>query len=81
MNVQLTNILKELFELSRPKKRLISVTADALFVFVALWATYALRLETWLWQPGWGHGLVFLATVTVTIAVFVRLGLYRAIIR
>lgn len=81
MNVQLTNILKELFELSRPKKRLISVTADALFVFVALWAAYALRLETWLWQPGWGHGLVFLATVTVTIVVFVRLGLYRAIIR
>lgn len=81
MNAQLANILKKLFELSRPKKRLISVAADAVFIFVAFWAAYALRLEDWLWRPNLGQGVVFAVTAMVTIMVFIRLGLYRAIIR
>src|SRR5690554_2942339 len=81
MNDQLANAVKKLFELSRPQKRMISVTADLLFVFISLWIAYALRLETWLWRPTWNHVPVFFVTGVITIAVFVRLGLYRAVIR
>ncbi|MBK1850291.1 polysaccharide biosynthesis protein [Marinobacter sp. 1-4A] len=81
MNDQLAHALKKLFELSRPQKRMISVTADLIFVFLSLWVAYALRLETWLWRPTWSHLPVFFVTGVITIAVFVRLGLYRAVIR
>ena len=67
--------------LPRVHKRLISVASDMVVLFFAIWASFALRLEQDLWIPTRDHMLVAAITVVFTIAVFIRLGLYRAVIR
>lgn len=81
MRVPLARLKNWLFELPRSQKRFISVVADLVFVLGTLWAAFALRLEDWLWQPTSGHLWVFSVTALATIAAFIRLGLYRAVIR
>jgi FlaA1/EpsC-like NDP-sugar epimerase len=70
-------------ELPRPAKRVISICADVLMMPIALWAAMSLKagypllsLAHWLtdWQA-------YVAVVAVSIPAFVRLGLYRAVIR
>jgi len=68
-------------DMPRVYKRLISVAFDMVILFFAIWAAFALRLEQDLWIPTRGHMLVAGITVVFTIAVFIRLGLYRAVIR
>lgn len=67
--------------LPRLQKRLVSVSVDALALSFALWASFALRLEESLWLPNQGQLLVSALTVVFTLGVFVRLGLYRAVVR
>ena len=73
------NYISRTIELPRPTKRIISISADALMTPAALWAAMSLkagypvsRLEDW---PA------YLAVVAVCIPTFMRLGLYRAVIR
>ncbi|WP_165855400.1 polysaccharide biosynthesis protein [Marinobacter sp. JSM 1782161] len=70
-----------LFELPRPYKRLVSVVSDLFFVSLALWSSYALRFEDLSWLPDGRQYLAFAATACITIFAFIRLGLYRAVIR
>jgi len=74
-------MIKVFLNLPRVQKRLISVTSDMVVLLVAIWAAFALRLEQQLWVPDKGHVMVAAITVIFTIAVFIRLGLYRAVIR
>ncbi len=67
--------------LSRLHKRVISLISDALFLSFSLWAAYALRFENMLWLPSKPQMLLGAATILVTLYAFMRLGLYRAIIR
>jgi len=67
--------------LSRVHKRLVSVFADVVVLFFALWSAFSLRLEQQFWVPDQGQLIVSGLTVVFTIAVFVKLGLYRAVIR
>ncbi|WP_026305952.1 nucleoside-diphosphate sugar epimerase/dehydratase [Thioalkalivibrio sp. ALMg9] len=73
--------LESLFKLPRSKKRWLMVMADTVMLPLALWSGFAIRLaepfppimlETW-----WLFPLV----VLVGIPLFVRLGLYRAVVR
>ena len=50
-------------------------------LFASIWAAFALRLEQHLWVPNWDQAVVAAITVVFTIGVFIRLGLYRAVIR
>ncbi len=80
--IKVLNSLKTfLFELPRSQKRLISVSADSLFIILALWAAFSLRFETLNWMPSDKQLIVFGLTVVTSIVAFVRLGLYRAVIR
>lgn len=81
MAATLNRLKHWLFELPRPHKRLISVLADTFFIFLALWGAHALRFEDFTWVPDDRQVLVFFSTAFVSIFVFVRLGLYRAVIR
>ena len=74
-------MFQRFLNLSRVHKRLISVFADVAVLFFALWAAFSLRLEQQLWVPDRGQLIVSGLTVVITIAVFVNLGLYRAVIR
>ncbi|MFL1484438.1 polysaccharide biosynthesis protein [Marinobacter sp. LN3S78] len=74
-------MLQAFLNLSRNKKRLISVLSDTVFLSFALWASFALRLEESTWLPSTDQLLVCGLTVGVSLVIFVKLGLYRAIIR
>ena len=74
-------MFKSFLGLPRLHKRLVSVSVDALALSFALWASFALRLDESLWLPNRGQLLVTALTVVFTLGVFVRLGLYRAIVR
>ena len=74
-------MLDAFLELPRFHKRLISVVSDALFLFLALWAAFALRLEEPAWVPEARQIVASAITVGLTIGFFIKLGLYRAVIR
>ena len=67
--------------LPRLQKRLVSVASDVFALFFALWAAFALRLEQQFWVPSQDQVVVSALTVVFTIGVFVKLGLYRAVVR
>tara|TARA_Y100001001_G_scaffold125633_1_gene124128 strand:- start:770 stop:2710 length:1941 start_codon:yes stop_codon:yes gene_type:complete len=74
-------MFEKFLNLPRFQKRLISVAADAIALFFALYAAFSLRLDQQLWVPSREHMVISGLTVVFTIAVFIRLGLYRAVIR
>ncbi|MBY5937628.1 polysaccharide biosynthesis protein [Marinobacter hydrocarbonoclasticus] len=74
-------MINKILGLSRPVKRFVSVVTDALLLSFAAWAAFALRFEDLAWVPSNKQFLVSFATVLVTIAAFIKLGLYRAVIR
>jgi len=62
-------------------KRILLIAFDVVALMIALWASYALRLADW--TPAVTEDRVVLAILApvVAIPVFVRMGLYRAVIR
>lgn len=77
----LTEVFARLFELPRPAKRGIQIAFDLAAMVASFWVAMVLRLDgikTSLQPESWA---VLLLVAPVTIFVFVRLGLYRAVIR
>ena len=77
----ITALITRLFQLPRAQKRLIQIAFDAGAIALAFWLAMVLRLEgvgTGITLESWS---VLIAVVPVTILVFIRLGLYRAVIR
>ncbi|AOY87141.1 nucleoside-diphosphate sugar epimerase [Marinobacter salinus] len=74
-------MFERFLNLSRFQKRLVSVAADCLALFFALYAAFSLRLDQQLWVPSQEHIVISGLTVFFTIGVFIRLGLYRAVVR
>jgi FlaA1/EpsC-like NDP-sugar epimerase len=66
-------------EWSRPTKRIISVFADATMMPLALWGAISLKAGYPVFSST--HWLDYAVVVAISIPVFVRLGLYRAVIR
>jgi FlaA1/EpsC-like NDP-sugar epimerase len=66
-------------ELSRPVKRLISVCTDCLMIPLALWTAISLKAGYPIFdRKEWP---AFVAVVVVSLPIFIRAGLYRAVIR
>lgn len=76
-----SKLINKILALSRPAKRAVSVVVDLILLSVAIWAAFALRFESYTWMPTDKQLLVSIATVVVTIGAFIKLGLYRAVIR
>ncbi|TGN39919.1 polysaccharide biosynthesis protein [Marinobacter confluentis] len=74
-------MIKHLLRMSRHQKRRIFVVLDMLALAFSLWAAYALRLEDPFWLPDAPQALTLLVTIVFTVAVFIRFGLYRAVVR
>lgn len=78
--MKLEKIKSQVFHLSRWQKRLIMICSDIVMIPFALWASFALRLSSW--TPVLNDGVwLLLAAPIISIPVFIRLGLYRAVIR
>ncbi|NOY72926.1 MAG: polysaccharide biosynthesis protein, partial [Gammaproteobacteria bacterium] len=72
---------KKLNNFSRNTKRSLLVAIDIIALPVALWTGYALRLGEW-WPQGMGSAWwLFVAAPLVAVPIFIRMGLYRAVLR
>jgi FlaA1/EpsC-like NDP-sugar epimerase len=68
--------------LPRRKKRLIQVSTDVLVVWCALWLAFVVRLGVdEMINPFFDHLWLFLAAPVVAIPLFIRFGMYRAVMR
>ena len=75
---------KKLVSLPRWMKRITLLSTDVVLLIAALWLSFSLRLGVWYWPPGGiGNDLFWLVLLVpvVAIPIFIRFGLYRAIIR
>ena len=73
--------LETLLSLPRNVKKTFFVIHDVLMIFIAFWFAQSLRVQysdEWASMANW---LAFGSTAFLTIALFVRLGLYRAVTR
>lgn len=65
---------------SRPIKRLFVLMADVLVCLISTWIAFALRLDAWFDFSG-AQWRVFAIAATISLPIFFRHGLYRAIFR
>lgn len=70
-----------LLNASRRNKRLISIIYDILAVMFSLYLAIALRLDSVIFTVGLDEVFSLLVTVAVTIFSFIKLGMYRAVLR
>jgi FlaA1/EpsC-like NDP-sugar epimerase len=71
-----------LLGLPRRQKRLIQVLTDILLVWIALWMAFVVRLGVdELINPFVQHVWLFLSAPAVAIPLFIRFGMYRAVMR
>ncbi|MFA5019447.1 MAG: polysaccharide biosynthesis protein, partial [Methylobacter sp.] len=66
--------------LPRQKKAFILISADVFFAVFALWAALSLRWGE-LYIPKSGEWYLFAAAPVIAVPIFIKMGLYRAIIR
>ncbi|MDD2046493.1 polysaccharide biosynthesis protein [Pseudomonas putida] len=72
------------FLVARPRrqKRLIQVATDVVLIWVALWLAFIVRLGIDdLYNPLEAHFWLFLSAPVVAIPLFIRFGMYRAVMR
>lgn len=70
-----------LHAMSRTGKRAISVAADSLLITMAYWGAYWVRLEKLTPISSSVHWALLMLLIPVSIFCFIRLGLYRAVLR
>jgi FlaA1/EpsC-like NDP-sugar epimerase len=66
--------------LKRGKKAFILINADVIFTFLALWAAFSVRWGEF-YLPKSNEWSLFLVAPMIAVPIFIRMGLYRAIIR
>ncbi|MBM5461589.1 polysaccharide biosynthesis protein [Pseudomonas sp. P66] len=71
-----------LLALPRKQKRLIQVATDVILVWFALWLAFIVRLGIDdLYNPFVAHTWLFISAPVIAIPLFVRFGMYRAVMR
>lgn len=76
------SLRERLLGIRRRYKRLLQVSADILLIWLAVWLAFVLRMGSDdLVQPLGGHAWLFVAAPLLAIPLFIRMGLYRAVLR
>lgn len=71
-----------LVNLPRRHKRLLQVVTDVVLVWASLWLAFVVRLgDSKAIEPLTGHFWLFLAAPVIAIPLFIRFGMYRAVMR
>lgn len=73
--------VRALFSTQRKNKRLITMAYDAIAIMLSLYIAMSLRLNNWMFEISHKEVLSFVVTICVTLYSFVRLGMYRAVLR
>ena len=74
-------LLKMIINLSRPQKRLVTLLIDFTFIVSAFWLSLMVGLDSFtpIYVPvNW---LLLLIVLSVSLLAFIKLGLYRAVLR
>jgi len=78
----LPTLRERLLALSRTQKRILQLGADIVLIWVGLLLAFYMRLDDLaLIDPLHGHAWLFLMAPIVSLPIFVRMGLYRAVMR
>lgn len=72
---------KHLVALPRRYKRSLQVVTDVFLVWLALWMAFVVRLGFEMRNPLEGHLWLFTSASVVAIPIFIRFGMYRAVMR
>lgn len=75
------NTMDWLFRQPRSVKRIISLALDSTFITLAYWGAYILRLEELSLLASPKHWVMLAVILPLTLMCFIRLGLYRAVLR
>ncbi|MCC5881204.1 MAG: polysaccharide biosynthesis protein [Halomonas sp.] len=75
------NLLQTLFRLPRRQKRTIQLVVDCVMITVSFLLAMLLRLESWTPLTEARTWLALLLLVPLSLAIYIRLGFYRAVIR
>lgn len=71
-----------LLNLPRRQKRLIQVATDVVLIWIALWMAFLVRLGIdEIYNPIIAHTWLFISAPLVAIPLFIRFGMYRAVMR
>ena len=73
--------LKFLVSLPRPQKRIISLLIDSVFIIIAFWLSFLLRLDSTAVLKNTHTWLLLATLLPLSLFSFVKLGLYRAVLR
>ncbi len=74
-------LFKLLINLPRPQKRLVSLCIDTVFIFTAFWLAFILRLDNLAEFHDSKTWVLFFTVLPLSLLTFVKLGLYRAVLR
>ena len=75
------SLIKSVLSLPRPYKRAISLLIDSVFLLSAFWLAFFMRLESFSPLFNSDYWLVFACVLPLSLFFFVKLGLYRAVLR
>jgi FlaA1/EpsC-like NDP-sugar epimerase len=75
------DFLQRVFSLPRPQKRLVSLFIDSLFLVFAFWAALLVRLDDISVLSNGNFWMVISIVLPISLVLFVKLGLYRAVLR
>jgi FlaA1/EpsC-like NDP-sugar epimerase len=76
-----SNLLIKVLNSSRKTKRFITLSVDAFFIVFSFWTALFIRLDSMAPFANIEYWLVLLAVLPISISIFIKLGLYRAVLR
>ncbi|MBQ4860882.1 polysaccharide biosynthesis protein [Pseudoalteromonas sp. MMG013] len=74
-------LFHSLLDLSRSHKRLVTLLIDSMFIFLAFWLALFVRLDSVSSLFNLDNWLILGIILPVSLAAFIKLGLYRAVLR
>jgi UDP-N-acetylglucosamine 4,6-dehydratase len=76
-------IKEKLVGLSHAQKRSIQIVVDVLLMWASMWVAFYIRLaaDGWLWPDGRAQWILFVLAPVLAIPFYIRLGMYRAVMR
>ncbi|RTZ42328.1 polysaccharide biosynthesis protein [Candidimonas sp. SYP-B2681] len=78
----LPDLRVRLLAMTRDEKRLLQIVADAVLIWIALWLAFFIRLDDASQvEPLEGHAWLFVLAPILSIPLFAKFGLYRAVMR
>jgi FlaA1/EpsC-like NDP-sugar epimerase len=75
------DFLQRIFSLPRPQKRMVSLFVDSLFLVFAFWAALLVRLDDISVLSNGTFWMVISIVLPISLVLFAKLGLYRAVLR